>query len=118
MKRKNIREFLDIKYENNIITVLIKHSDWAEVFKKLNQSEYSELNEQAIKELDPILIKLVFIMLIWVGFSIFIVIISQTIIQQELLKLFFNILVPIGYFTIILLVIYYYIKQERLKEVR
>ena len=118
MKAKNIRDYLDIKYTKTIITVLIKHSDWAEAFKKLNQCEFYELDEQLIKELDPIIIKLIITFLIWVGFSIFMAIISPTIIQQEWLRFFFFSFIAIGFFTIISLLIYYSSKQEGRKIVR
>lgn len=115
--RKNVIDYLNIKYTKNIITVLIKHSDWAEEFKKINQCEYYELNEQLIKELDPKIAKLFVILFIWIGFNIFIAVVSITIILQEWLINFLNILVVIGFLTIGSLLLYYNIKQERMKTV-
>ena len=60
-----------LKYSNNIITFLIKHSDWAGAFKELNQCEFIELNEQLIKEITSKQVKIVFTIVIWVLFSPF-----------------------------------------------
>ena len=118
MKNKNIREYLDIKYTKNIITVLIKNSGWAEAFKELNHCEHYDLYGDLNEELDSKSVKLITILLLWIIFSIFSLIVSQTIIRQGWLKFFFDVLVVLGFVIIILLLLYYLIKKERKKTIR
>jgi hypothetical protein len=117
MKRKKIRDYLDIKYTKNIITVLIKLSDWAEAFKKLNNCEYYELDEQLIEEIISKQVKIVFAIVIWVVFSLFMLVITRTIIQQEWFSFLFDSLFVIGILTLFFLLFYFLIKEERLKTV-